>query len=193
MKQLHLSLKLDCLNENEQKQFLDLLSPDLLASQQKKLKASSVDEEFELVSQAESASEDWRPLGIERLTQGKVACLILAGGQGSRLGLSIPKALVPVTQDGKTLLEIHLEKISLASEFHRTRVPCAILTSIENHETIAEFLKDKKYNLSITLVIQDQAPFLDEQGNWILREDGKLAAGPDGNGYALHLLKKRVF
>ncbi|MGD0665054.1 MAG: UTP--glucose-1-phosphate uridylyltransferase [Rhabdochlamydiaceae bacterium] len=191
MKQLHLSLKLDSLNENEQKQFLDLLSPDLLASQQKKLKASAVDEEFELVSQAESASEDWRPLGIERLTQGKVACLILAGGQGSRLGLSIPKALVPVTQDGKTLLEIHLEKISLASEFHRTRVPCAILTSIENHETIAEFLKDKKYNLSITLVIQDQAPFLDEQGNWILREDGKLAAGPDGNGYALHLLKKK--
>ena len=28
------------------------------------------------------------------------------------------------------------------------------------------------------------------QGNWILREDGKLASGPDGNGYALHLLQE---
>ncbi|MGH2611704.1 MAG: UTP--glucose-1-phosphate uridylyltransferase [Rhabdochlamydiaceae bacterium] len=191
MKQLHLSIKLDILSEKDQKQFFDLLSIDLLISQQERLKAPSMREDFDPIFQAENASESWIPLGIERLTQGKVACLILAGGQGSRLGLSVPKALVPVTPDGrKTLLELHLEKIQLASTFHQTKIPCAMITSIHNHASIAQFLREKKFEEFITLVVQNEAPLLDNQGNWILREDGKLATGPDGNGYALHLLQK---
>ncbi len=147
------------------------------------LKRESKHDNFTPILKAETRSEKWAPLGSERLAQGKVACLILAGGQGSRLGLSIPKALVPVSPDGKkTLLEIHLEKIG-----HH---PCALITSRENHAAIAEFLSEKKFGNNITLVIQDEAPLLDDQGNWVLKDDGKLATGPDGNGYALHLLAR---
>ncbi len=192
MKQLHLSTKLDSLSESEQKQFLDLLSPDLLKSQQKSLSASRMNEDFQPIYEAPLASDAWTPLGIERLTQGKVGCLILAGGQGSRLGLSVPKALVPITPDGqKTLLELHLEKIDLARVFHQTNIPCAVITSKENHAQIAQFIREKNFDSFTTLVIQNEAPFLDDLGNWILREDGKLATGPDGNGYALHLLQER--
>ncbi len=191
MKQLHLSLELDALGEKDQKRFLDQLSPGLLMSQQEKLKASPASEDLAPILRAESASDAWTPLGIERLTQGKVACLILAGGQGSRLGFSVPKALVPVTPDGKkTLLELHLEKIELAAILHRTKVPCAVITSEENHDAIAQFLQEKKLGELATLVVQGEAPFLDDHGNWILKENGKLATGPDGNGYALHLLQK---
>jgi UDP-N-acetylglucosamine/UDP-N-acetylgalactosamine diphosphorylase len=192
MKQLHLATKLDSLSESDQKQFLDLLSPDLLESQQKSLRASQIDEDFQPLYEAPQASDTWAPLGIERIIQGKVGCLILAGGQGSRLGLSIPKALVPVTPDGqKTLLELHLEKIELARVFHQTKIPCAIITSKENHAQIAKFIEEKNFSSFTTLIMQNEAPFLDDLGNWILREDGKLAAGPDGNGYALHLLQEK--
>lgn len=145
-------------------------------------------EEFELICDSPCASDAWMPLGIERLTQGKVGCLILAGGQGTRLGLSIPKALVAV--DGtKTLLELHLEKIALASTFHRVKIPCAVMVSAGNHASIAQFLEERKME-NVTLVVQDEAPLLDDHGKEILRDDGKPATAPDGNGYALHLLQK---
>lgn len=191
MQQLHLSAKLDSLSEAEQKQFLDLLSPELLKSQQQSLAPTLKNETVEPIYEAPLAADAWIPLGIERLTQNKVACLILAGGQGSRLGLSIPKALVPITPDGqKTLLELHLEKIELARSLHQAKIPCAIITSRENHAPIAAFIREKKFDSFTTLVIQDEAPFVDIHGNWILRPDGKLATGPDGNGYALHLLQR---
>lgn len=191
MNQLHLAEKLDVLSEREMERFLGFLSPELLRVQQEKLQCSAPSSDFEPITEAGSASDQWASLGIERLTQGKVGCLILAGGQGSRLGLSIPKALLPVTADGKkTLLEILVEKISLAAAFHRVKIPCVVIVSHESYGAIDQFLKDKKMGDFITLVVQDEAPFLDDQGNWILRENGTLATGPDGNGYALHLLEK---
>ncbi len=191
MQQLHLSAHLDSLNETELKQFLDLLSPELLKSQQQSLTPTLKNETVLPICEAPLADPTWTPLGIERLTQNKVGCLILAGGQGSRLGLSIPKALVPVTPDGqKTLLELHLEKIELARRLYQTKIPCAVITSKENYAPIAQFIRDKKFDSFTTLVIQHEAPFVDSNGNWILRPDGKLATGPDGNGYALHLLQK---
>jgi UDP-N-acetylglucosamine/UDP-N-acetylgalactosamine diphosphorylase len=191
MQQLHLSAKLDSLNKQEQKQFLNLLSPQLLVRQRETLNTPPAIEAFEPIVEAEAASNVWTPLGTERLIQGKVACLILAGGQGSRLGVSTPKALIPIMEgSNKTLLQLQLEKIQTSSMFHRTKIPCAVITSVANHALIAEFIEAHNFGLSITLVIQDEAPFLDDQGNWILNDDGKLATGPDGNGHALHLLQR---
>lgn len=177
MQQLHLAAKLDLLSEEEQRKFLTFLSPELLLSQRQKIHAPILSEEFEPISEAEVASEVWAPRGEEQLAQGKVACLILAGGQGSRLGLSIPKALLPIDTK-RVLLDVHLEKIP-------SHVPCVIITSPENHDLIAQFVQNRA-----TLVVQDEAPFLDDNGNWMLRENGRIATGPDGNGHALHLLEK---
>jgi UDP-N-acetylglucosamine/UDP-N-acetylgalactosamine diphosphorylase len=193
--QPHLAKFLDQMSEAEQKELLASLSTDLFQKQQKRLQQPHpLEQTFEPVREANHASEKWRPYGVERLAQSKVACLILAGGQGSRLQSTIPKALIAVTADQKkTLLELHLEKIANASTFHNARIPCAIITSRENHPQIAQFLKQKDFcNLDpqlLTLVTQTEAPFLDDQGNWILRDHGKIASGPDGNGHALHLLK----
>ncbi len=191
IRQPHLSTKLDLLNEKELEKFYQLLSPDLLRAQRAALKTSKIREEIEPILQAETASDTSTPLGIEQIVQGKVACLILAGGQGSRLGASVPKALVTVSPDGKkTLLDILLDKIIAAAQFHRVKIPCAIIVSETNQAMIADYIQEKTFGDFITLVVQNEAPILDEHENWVLRDDGKLATAPDGNGYALHLLEK---
>lgn len=192
--QLHLGAHLDDLSDQELEQFFNQLSPELLKNQQARLRQTQVPTPLEPVLDAETASDQWLPLGTETLSQDRVACLILAGGQGSRLRSTLPKALISVSPNGdKTLLQLHLEKITAATAIHRAFIPCAILTSPGNHDVIAAYLKKNHFfgldPRSLSLITQNEAPFMSEQGNWILREKGKLASGPDGNGHALHLLK----
>jgi UDP-N-acetylglucosamine/UDP-N-acetylgalactosamine diphosphorylase len=130
---------------------------------------------------------------LELLSQGKVACLVLAGGQGTRLGASLPKALVPVTLvRQKTLLQLLCEKTAAASLAYRVPLQIAIMTSPSNHSPIACYLKENGYfGLApdqVHLFTQDLAPFLNDEGNWFLEAPGCLAMGPDGNGHALHKL-----
>jgi len=101
----------------------------------------------------------------------KVATIILAGGQGSRLHASLPKALIPLVEN-KTLLELQLEKVR--------DNPCALITSPENHDLIATFLQKSRFRPA--LITQTEVPFLTDEGT-------EFSAGPDGNGHALHLAK----
>jgi UDP-N-acetylglucosamine/UDP-N-acetylgalactosamine diphosphorylase len=138
-------------------------------------------------------TEKARLKGEELISQGKVACLILAGGQGSRLGTPLPKALVEVTPvRKKTLLQLVCEKTAAASSAYKTPLQLAIMTSSANHAVIADYLlKNGYFGLEagqVQLFMQDNAPFLNDQGNWFFEASGCLAEGPDGNGYSLRKL-----
>ena len=115
----------------------------------------------------------------------KFGTIILAGGQGTRLGGAKAKGLVPVTPiQGKNLLQLFCEKTLAASRQAGHSLPLAIMTSPLNHEEIDAFLKRHDYfGLSIDLFPQGMLPFLDDQGNWIVESGGKIAQGPDGNGH----------
>jgi UDP-N-acetylglucosamine/UDP-N-acetylgalactosamine diphosphorylase len=178
MNQPHLAQGLETLSQSQQEAFLKELQPNLLQQQRTIFQSTSPRSNLEPVTHADLTSDQSIPLGLEKLSQQKVACLILAGGQGSRLvGSSLPKALIPVTEN-KTLLELQLEKIK--------NTPCAIITSPSNHSQIADFLK--KTPFTPTLIQQNESPFLDEEQNWFLKAPGQIASGPDGNGHVLHLL-----
>ncbi len=138
-------------------------------------------------------TEAGRLKGEELLRKGKVACLILAGGQGTRLGTSLPKALVEVTPvRKKTLLQLFCEKTSAASVAYKTPLQMAIMTSSLNHQQIADYLLKNNYfglkSSQVQLFMQDDAPFVNEEVNWIEEAPGHFVSGPDGNGHSLKKL-----
>ncbi|MCI0381648.1 MAG: UTP--glucose-1-phosphate uridylyltransferase [Chlamydiae bacterium] len=129
-------------------------------------------------------------LGEELIRQGKVGCIILAGGQGSRLGGNLPKALTPVSLvKQKTLLQLFCEKTKAASKKTRKNLPLAIMTSPLNISTIQKYLVGKKYfglsQQDLILFRQPLLPFFDEKGNFVFHPSKEIGEGPDGNGKVL--------
>lgn len=133
-----------------------------------------------------------RARGEELVRQGKVGCLIMAGGQGTRLGFDGPKGIVPVTPiKGKSLFQLFCERAKAASSWSGHNLPLCIMTSALNHtQTVDFFQSNGSFGLQpsqVSFFQQGMLPFLDDRGNWLLEKPGKVAEGPDGNGHALRL------
>ncbi len=126
--------------------------------------------------------------GQELIAAGKVGCIVLAGGQGSRLGADIPKGMVPVLGE-KTLFQIILEKTAAASKRCGIPLSLAIMTSPLNHADTLTYLKDNAFFgvEQLELFQQEMLPLLDEAGN-------PLQEGPSGNGEVFkHFVKSGLF
>ncbi len=137
---------------------------------------------------ASSGNPGDRLRGEEMVCQGKVGCLILAGGQGTRLGFDGPKGLFPVTAIcNKSLFQLFCERAKAAG----ASFLCIMTSPINHAQTVAFFNEHRNFGLDeVTFIQQGMLPFIDDRGNWLLEKPGKIAEGPDGNGHALQLFFK---
>jgi UDP-N-acetylglucosamine/UDP-N-acetylgalactosamine diphosphorylase len=138
-----------------------------------------------------------RALGEEALRRGEVAALIVAGGQGSRLGFEKPKGMYPVGPvSGATLFQVHAEKILAVSRRYGKPVPFLVMTSpATNAETRAYFRENLFFGLAEADVIffeQGTMPAVcSRTGRLLLEAPGKLALSPNGHGGTITALAER--
>lgn len=145
-------------------------------------------EPFNEVSLAGNISDEKR--GKTLISMGKVGCLLVAGGEGTRLGFELPKGMVPVSKiKQKSLFQIFAEKVVAASKQANRLLPLAIMTSPLNDAQTKDYFKENNnFGLDprqLFFFTQVMLPLLDVQGKLILNAEGQIARGPDGNGGAL--------
>ena len=136
--------------------------------------------------------------GVEHISRGECAVCIMAGGQGSRLRAPVPKAMMEVDLISKqTLLELQLRRIKrLVTLYGGSKnapgIPVYILTSDTTHSPIAAYLlQNNNFGVPhVFLVKQRQLPARTYDGKFVLSEQWKVLAAPNGNGAIFQAFKE---
>uniref|UniRef100_V5G128 UDP-N-acetylglucosamine diphosphorylase n=1 Tax=Anoplophora glabripennis TaxID=217634 RepID=V5G128_ANOGL len=209
--QSHLLRFWDELNEKEQSQFLEQLgtinfkeASDIFTKAQNSLSedVQKLDSRMKPIPPEQFESEksvnekilgEYKSTGLEAIANNEVAVLLLAGGQGTRLGVNYPKGMFSVgLPSGKPLFQIQAERIrrvmSLAKQqTGKTGKICwYIMTSGPTNFTTKEFLRKNDYfglnKDDVKLFQQGLLPCYDFDGKIFLDEKHIVALAPDGNG-----------
>lgn len=84
-----------------------------------------------------------RKRGVEALAAGEIGVLLVAGGQGSRLGFDHPKGMYSIGPvSGASLLQIHFEKAVATAQRYGAPVPIYMMTSPVTHDEQAQYLEE---------------------------------------------------
>jgi len=157
--------------------------------------SASEPEAPEVVELKDAARAEAVSAGEAELRAGKVAVLLVAGGQGSRLGYEGPKgayAIGPVT--GRSLFYFHARKIVALSRRYNVRIPFYVMTSDANSDATRAHFEDNHYfgldRSDVTFFVQGMWPALDGEGRIMLDRPGHIFMSPDGHGGTLTALEK---
>ena len=136
-----------------------------------------------------------RSRGMDLLSAGKVAAMVVAGGQGSRLGFDKPKGMFPIGPvSEKSLFQLHFEQLDALATRVGRRIPYLIMTSEQTDAATKQFLEENEYFGAslhdVYIFRQGWLPAVDEDGRILMSGKGSLAASPDGHGGMLKAVRK---
>ena len=138
-------------------------------------------------SERQARAATLRAAGEAAYGAGRAAVLMVAGGQGTRLGSSAPKGCFPIApHSGKSIFQLQAEKVlSLSRRFGR-QVPFLIMTSPMTDADTREFFQANGWfgldQAQLRFFSQGTVPSIDQQGRALLRVPGMLLENPDGHG-----------
>ncbi len=136
----------------------------------------------------EAQMERLRGTGQREIFKGRVAYLVVAGGQGTRLGFDHPKGMFPIGPlSKKTLFQLHAEKILTMHRMSGARIPFLVMTSPATDAETRQFFKRRNYfrlpPQDVWFFCQGTMPAVDlESGRLLLEAPGRMCLSPNGHG-----------
>ena len=131
--------------------------------------------------------ERFTALGLEAIRQRKLAAVLLAGGQGTRLGVDKSKGLVDI---GLThplyIFECLFRNLMEVTEQAGCTLPLYIMTSAINDQAIRDFLREKDYfgypAEEVRFFEQETCPAVSQEGKILMASRSAMFMAPNGNG-----------
>jgi UDP-N-acetylglucosamine/UDP-N-acetylgalactosamine diphosphorylase len=150
---------------------------------------------------ADGSGVDWnldqaQQRGIGALKAGEIGAVIVAGGQGTRLGFDQPKGMFPIGPvSGRTLFQIFADRLIALNLHYGVRIPLYVMTSdATDADTQAYFQANDYLGLppeDVMIFRQGTMPAVDSQtGKLLLEAKDSLALSPDGHGGTVAALDK---
>lgn len=130
---------------------------------------------------------DYEKTGLEAVRACKVGAVLLAGGQGTRLGLDKPKGMLNVGIHKELyLFEQLVNNLMEVVDKAGAWVPLFVMTSEKNHADTTSFFAEKDYfgynKDYVFFFVQEMAPSVGYDGRIYMEEKYKLSTSPNGNG-----------
>ena len=139
------------------------------------------------LKEIEKNRAEYEAEGLRILAEGKVAAILLAGGQGTRLGFDKPKGMFNI---GITrflpIFALSMNNLKEVAERVNRYFPLFIMTSHLNNKDTVEFFAENNYfgypKEKIYFFIQDEAPACSLDGKVYLDSKYRVSLAPNGNG-----------
>ena len=139
------------------------------------------------LSEIEANKDKYLATGLDAVKNGKVGAILLAGGQGTRLGFDKAKGMFNI---GKTkelyIFEQLVANLMKVTNQTGTWVPLYVMTSEINDSMTREFFEEHDYfgynKDYVKFFVQEMVPAVDFDGNVLMKSEDSLAMSPNGNG-----------
>ena len=139
------------------------------------------------VDEIEKRADEFKEIGLKTLRDGKVGLVLLAGGQGTRLGFDQPKGTVNIGLTKEIyIFECLMNNLMQVVKEVGVFIPLYIMTSISNKKETVDFFEEHQYfgydKSYIKFFIQEMVPTVDFEGRVLMASNTELAMAPNGNG-----------
>ena len=135
----------------------------------------------------EARKEEFFQIGADAVRNCKVGAVLLAGGQGTRLGSDKAKGMYNIGINKPLyIFEMLIKNLMEVVNATGAYVPLFIMTSDKNHEDTVGFFEEKNYfgydKSFVWFFKQAMAAASDYEGKFYLEDKGRVSMSPNGNG-----------